>query len=78
MLANFCFMSRVDNRKLGGEAPSLYRAKITGNVNKIMKSSVSTDRLFDDDYETFVLERAASLAAIVRELCGVNDVQDLL
>ena len=26
-LANFAFMSRADNRRLGGDAPSVYRAK---------------------------------------------------
>ncbi|WP_032900346.1 DUF262 domain-containing protein [Mesorhizobium ciceri] len=71
VLANFCFMSRADNRNLGGDAPSVYRAKMQGNVDLIMDSCFSNDTLFDDDFEGFVIERSVALATKVKELCGI-------
>lgn len=68
-LANFCFISRADNRVLGGDAPSVYRSKITGDINNILQSHCCPHSLFDDAFEPFVEARARMLAERARELC---------
>jgi hypothetical protein len=70
LLANFAFISRSENRALGGDAPSIYRAKMTGNVPTILTRSLIPNSLFADDYEAFVTERAALLATKANALCG--------
>lgn len=72
-LANFCFIARADNRALGGDPPSVYRAKIAANVNDILESHLCPNELFDDNYETFVTLRAAALATKAQILCGENE-----
>lgn len=69
VLANICFLSRADNRKLGGAAPSTYRAQMPQNVDTILKAAVTDNRLFTDVYDAFVQERALRLAEIAKELC---------
>lgn len=71
-LANFCFISRADNRQLGGERPSIYRAKITGNVNSILDSHTCPNSLFDDDFAQFVSLRSQLLGRKARGLCGIE------
>jgi hypothetical protein len=72
ILANICFLSRVDNRKLGGDAPSIYRAKMPADVSPVLKAAVATDLLFADKYEPFVSWRAKDLAIIAGALCDVE------
>jgi hypothetical protein len=72
LLANFCFIARADNRALGGDPPSVYRALMAENVDEILQSHLCPNALFDDNYEAFVTLRAASLAAKAQELCGAN------
>lgn len=63
-LANFCFLSRSDNRLLGGEAPSQYRAKMpAASIDLILNRALCPSSLFDDEFETFINERAEELAA---------------
>lgn len=69
-LANFCFISRANNRLIGGEKPSIYKEKMTGDVAKIIESHVIPTSLFDDNYEKFINERAEFLAKISEELCA--------
>ncbi|WP_199784916.1 hypothetical protein [Cronobacter dublinensis] len=69
-LANFCFISRANNRLIGGEKPSIYKAKMTGDVAKILESHVIPTSLFDDNYENFINERAELLANISENLCA--------
>ena len=72
ILANFCFLSRADNRKLGGVAPSEYKAKMpaeTKILDAILDAAVADDLLWKDDYDGFVRSRAERLAQIANELC---------
>lgn len=68
VLANMAFMSRSDNRALGGVAPSAYRSKIKGDQNRILETALCPPSLFDDDYASFVTERSELLAVKANEL----------
>lgn len=70
-LANFCFISRVDNNQIGGAKPSEYAQLMTGNKDKILASHLCPNALLDDDYEAFVVARAKVLSEKARELCDV-------
>ncbi|SCY82749.1 GmrSD restriction endonuclease domain-containing protein [Microvirga guangxiensis] len=70
ILANICFLSRADNRKLGGQAPSKYRTMMPEDISDILQSAVTTENLFSDDYQTFVNERATALTKIAEHLCA--------
>jgi hypothetical protein len=72
VLANMCFLSRADNRKLGGRAPSAYRVSMASNIGEILTSAVTTDILFEDDYKKFIEERAEKLATLARNLCDLS------
>jgi hypothetical protein len=67
-LSNFVFLSRVDNKTLGGVAPSEYRAHMDGDVEKILKAALCPLSLFDDNYEKFTTERAALLSDAAQAL----------
>lgn len=69
-LANFCFISRANNRIIGGERPSVYRQKMTGDVATIINSHIIPESLFNDDFQKFIDERAEMLAKISEELCA--------
>jgi hypothetical protein len=69
ILANFAFLSRSDNRELGGVAPSVYRSKMPKDCDKILDSALASPILFTDDYRKFVDERADRLASVAAELC---------
>jgi hypothetical protein len=62
-LANFAFLSRADNRKLGGETPSKYKAQMEGDVDATLSAALCPPSLFGDDYEKFILERSELLLA---------------
>lgn len=62
-LANFAFLSRADNRKLGGKAPSQYKSEMSGDISVTLSAALCPESLFEDNYETFVLERSALLLA---------------
>jgi len=68
-LANFCFISRANNRTIGGDKPSVYKAKMTGDVTSILKSHIIPPSLFTDNFEVFIDERSKMLADIGEELC---------
>ncbi len=72
ILANFAFMSRADNRKLGGDAPSAYRGKMASNVSEILFSAVCPENIFEDRYAPFIEVRAKILTAKATEICGLN------
>ncbi len=72
ILANFCFLSRADNRKLGGKAPSEYRQNMPKDNNaivQILNSALTDDILWSDDYEKFVENRAFKLSELAAKLC---------
>ena len=58
-LANFVFMSSIDNKRLAGDAPSVYKAKMFDEaVPGILEHAVCPESLFSDDFSIFVKERA--------------------
>jgi hypothetical protein len=67
-LANFCFLSRSENKALGGVAPSLYRPKMAQNIDEILDSAYCPVTLFEDSFDKFVEARAAQLAAAATQL----------
>jgi hypothetical protein len=69
-LANFAFLSRADNRQLGGVGPSVYRSKMAPNVEEIVTAAVCPQSLFADDYGVFLNERAKKLLALAASLCS--------
>jgi hypothetical protein len=69
-LANFAFLSRADNRTIGGSAPSQYRHKLPDNVDEILKCALCPPSLFQDWYEDFVIERSELLAGFANALCS--------
>ena len=61
-LANFAFVTRADNRKLGGHAPSIYRAVMNKDrETEILTSAACPISLFSDDYDQFIVDRAKLL-----------------
>ena len=50
-LANFAFLSRTDNRKLGGKA----------DIDATLSAALCPASLFNDEYKAFVIERAKLL-----------------
>lgn len=71
ILANFSFMSRADNREIGGDAPSKYRARMKGDISQTLSRSLIPESLFEDNYEKFVEERALLLLDIAAGLCDL-------
>ncbi len=71
-LANFAFMSRSDNRSLGGVAPSVYRSKMPEDVQAILERAICPASLFGDDFNVFIGERAEMLINKAKTLCGVD------
>ena len=70
VLANFAFLSRSDNRQLGGVAPSIYRNKMGKNIDEILASALCPQELFDDEYEPFLILRSSLLTEKASELCA--------
>lgn len=68
-LANFAFISRADNRALGGAAPSTYRGHMPQNTDEILRLALCTDDLFNDDLKIFIANRTALLKAAAESLC---------
>lgn len=71
ILANFAFLSRADNREIGGVAPSIYRKKMPIDVTEILIAALASEVLFSDDYTKFVEDRAEKLAKAAAHLCDV-------
>lgn len=72
-LANFSFMSRVDNNTLAGVAPSKYRTKMPSSqsaVVEILQHSFCSMSLFSDNFSVFIKERAQMLADEGNKLMG--------
>lgn len=68
-LANFAFISAIDNKTLGGVKPSLYKPKMsTKDLPLISKKSLLPDSTWKDDFETFIAERALLLTELAKKL----------
>ena len=73
-LANFVFMSAIDNKRLGGDAPSAYRERMYEEaIPGVLSHAICPSSLFDDNYEEFSQERAALLAKAARGLCDSGE-----
>lgn len=70
VLANFAFLSRADNRQLGGVAPSVYKSKMAANVEEIIAAAICPFSLFDDNYEAFLNARTKLLMDKANNLCS--------
>ena len=67
-LANFVFMKRVENRELGGTAPSVYVAKMPGNKDEILRAALVPPTFTSDDYAAFLNQRSGVLASYALDL----------
>jgi len=67
-LVNHCFLSRSENKHLGGVAPSAYRVKMADNEKQVLDSALVPESLFSDDYALFAVERANLLAKYAASL----------
>lgn len=67
-LANHCFLSRSENKHLGGISPSIYKQKMAQNHTEILASALAPESLFSDDFNTFANERAQLLADFANTL----------
>lgn len=68
-LANFSYISRADNRHLGGVAPSIYKAKMPTNAGDILARALVPASLFADAFDPFVVARADVLHKRALLLC---------
>lgn len=68
-LANFAFLSRADNRYLGGAAPSKYRNKMPASIDSILARAICPASLLGDAYDAFLKERAGMLRTQAEALC---------
>lgn len=69
-LANFSFLSKADNNRLGGNAPSAYRTQMPTSVDSILEHAVCPLSLFGDDFKTFIDERSELLTTEANKLLG--------
>lgn len=69
-LANLCFLSRGDNRTLGGSAPSVYKSKMAANSDDVISHAICPPSLFSDDFPKFIKERTEMLVRKAKELCS--------
>jgi hypothetical protein len=70
ILANYCFLSRADNRDLGGTAPSVYKKKMPATPENILDHAICPPSLFKDDFPTFIKDRADLLTYSAKQLCA--------
>ena len=67
-LVNFAFISKSENKRLGGVAPSQYREKMASNVEEILEHALCPQVLFSDDFEEFIESRASMLVNAATQL----------
>jgi len=69
-LANMCILNRADNNRIKSRRPSEYRELMPrdGTLEEVLKSAITTETLFRDDFEAFRLERAGMLASLAGQL----------
>ena len=68
VLANFCFLSKVDNTALGGVAPSVYRSRMSNNQGEILERALCPTSLFNDNFNKFMSERSYELERVANLL----------
>lgn len=71
MLANFCFLSAAENRKIGKKRPSVYLKDLgeaEHNVDDTLASAFCKAEEFNDDYDAFLKGRMTRLVAFAEKL----------
>lgn len=74
-LSNFAVLSRADNNRLGGGAPSEYRGAMPANdeaVRLILSKALCPPDPFDDDFNRFLDARTDLLLDRARRLMGIE------
>lgn len=76
-LANFCFLSTSENKKIGRKKPSEYRELMPkdSSIDEIMKSVFFPPNTFNDDFNLFIEERAKLLVTFARQLMQDTEVK---
>ncbi|MFA3203399.1 hypothetical protein KWF06_15585 [Acinetobacter baumannii] len=69
-LANFCILSRADNKKIDCKKPSEYRKDLMPlDVHDICESNfINENELIKDDFESFIKNRSELLTNYVKNL----------
>ncbi|OJU86999.1 MAG: hypothetical protein BGN93_00900 [Acinetobacter sp. 39-4] len=69
-LANFCILSRADNKKIDCKKPSDYRKEyLPDNATEILNSNlIDESKLIADNFNEFVENRAKSLVDYINKL----------
>lgn len=69
-LANFAFISRADNRILGGDSPVTYRQHMPADSSDIFTRALSPEsELMSGNFDAFIKARAGVLKLAAEELC---------
>lgn len=72
-LANLAFLSRSDNRQIGGAVPSAYLQKLPQDFTPIFESAlIDLDAFKADDFVKFIEKRSGDLAKFAKELAGIT------
>jgi hypothetical protein len=72
-LANICFLSRAENKDLGGVSPGEYRAKMSKKaIDEILKKAICPLSIFDGEYKKFIDERSIMLVLEANELMELS------
>lgn len=68
-LANFAFISAIDNKVIGGDPPSVYRPRMAQDrMDDIVERAFLPEVMWNDDYAIFKTARAVLLTKAAREL----------
>jgi hypothetical protein len=74
-LANFAFVSAADNKILGGVAPSEYKTRMDhAHLADVLASAAVPDSLFNDDFITFITQRARMLTEVAADLASLTNL----
>jgi hypothetical protein len=72
ILANLAFLSRADNRQIGGEPPSVYLTKLPKEIHPIFDSALIDLEVFKtNDFEKFIEKRTFDLVTYTKSLAGL-------
>ncbi|MFC1439199.1 DUF262 domain-containing protein [Streptacidiphilus sp. N1-10] len=68
-LANFAFISAIDNKIIGGAPPSVYKARMDdGRFEEICDRAILPENTWNDNAEDFLKERAGLLVGKAQEV----------
>ncbi|MEN2424683.1 GmrSD restriction endonuclease domain-containing protein [Chromobacterium vaccinii] len=71
-LANFCYLSSAENKKISNKKPSDYIRDLVANPkDEILGSAFCTVEMFDDNFDKFIEERSKMLFQFSMELADL-------